>query len=84
MGIPSEVTQKRRLCYFVQSSETDVHGPDSPRVEPVQSSSAVDVHGPTVAISVSLLLVLCGTFLQTFNFNFLGLAGYALGPEAGR
>ena len=47
------------------------------------SSSAVDVHGPTVAISVSLLLVLCGTFLQTFNFNFLGLAGYALG-EAGK
>jgi len=43
----------------------------------------VDVHGPTVAISVSLLLVLCGTFLQTFNFNFLGLAGYALG-EAGK
>lgn len=72
--IEDDVTQKRRLCYFVQSSETDVHG------RPVQSSS-VDVHGPTVAISVSLLLVLCGTFLQTFNFNFLGLAGYALGPE---
>lgn len=48
------------------------------------SSSAVDVHGPTVAISVSLLLVLCGTFLQTFNFNFLGLAGYALGEDQHR
>lgn len=39
------------------------------------------MHGPTVAISVSLLLVLCGSFLETFNFNFLGLAGYALGPD---
>lgn len=44
----------------------------------------VDRHGPTIAISVSLVLVLCGTFLQTFNFNFLGLAGYALGPEQNR
>lgn len=44
----------------------------------------MDVHGPTVAISVSLLLVLCGTFLQTFNFNFLGLAGYALGEDQHR
>ena len=29
----------------------------------------------------NLRLVLCGTFLYTFNFNFLGLAGYALGKE---
>ncbi|CAJ1403960.1 unnamed protein product [Effrenium voratum] len=44
-------------------------------------SRPLDVHGPTAAISVSLLLVLCGTFLYTFNFNFLGLAGYALGKD---
>lgn len=50
----------------------------------LEHNNLADVHGPTVAISVSLLLVLCGTFLQSFNFNFLGLAGYALGPEQHR
>ena len=32
--------------------------------------------------NLSTRLVLCGTFLETFNFNFLGMAGYALGEEA--
>ena len=50
----------------------------------VLCSKSCDVHGPTVAIGVSLALVLCGSFLETFNFNFLGLAGYALGPERKR
>ncbi|CAE7290805.1 unnamed protein product [Symbiodinium microadriaticum] len=55
---------------------------DKRRLCYVLCSSPLDVHGPTISIGVSLLLVLCGTFLETFNFNFLGMAGYALGEEA--
>mmetsp|Transcript_33356 Transcript_33356/g.69614 ORF Transcript_33356/g.69614 Transcript_33356/m.69614 type:complete len:574 (-) Transcript_33356:102-1823(-) len=55
---------------------------DKRRLCYVLCSSPLDVHGPTISIAVSLLLVLCGTFLETFNFNFLGMAGYALGEEA--
>ncbi|OLP89578.1 hypothetical protein AK812_SmicGene28942 [Symbiodinium microadriaticum] len=60
----------------------DLRDNDKRRLCYVLCSSPLDVHGPTISIGVSLLLVLCGTFLETFNFNFLGMAGYALGEEA--
>lgn len=39
-------------------------------------------HGPTAAVTLSLVFVLLGIFTDTFQFKFLGLAGYVLGAEA--
>jgi len=41
----------------------------------------VHAHGPTICLSISLLLVILGIFLDTFQFRFEGLAAYILGPE---
>jgi len=37
--------------------------------------------GPIVALSISLALLVIGLCMDTFQFKFLGLAGYVLGPE---
>lgn len=39
------------------------------------------VYGPLVSLAFSLLLVLVGLDVNTFQFRFLGLAALALGPE---
>jgi len=37
--------------------------------------------GPVVALSISLALLVIGLCMDTFQFKFLGLAGYVLGPD---
>jgi len=39
-------------------------------------------YGPVAAVGCALALVVVGTFLDTMQFRFLGLASFVLGPEA--
>jgi len=77
-----------RYALQIGEFKADTRSDDAPRlcrlcdiVDALPGKRRMVVHGPTIVVLFSLLLVCIGIFLHAFQFKFLGLAGFVLGEQ---